>query len=97
MLFSSAHSKRLYFFFIYNIVGLQKEGHRFVSWVGVFLCGAFLPPSSHSPKTWKLVLGLISYSKLPVGPVNLSVNGCLTRDVGPAMNWQHVQSVPDFA
>ncbi len=47
------------------------------------------PASSHSPKTCRL----IGDSKLPVG-VNVSVSGCLSLCVSPAMKWQLVQSEP---
>ena len=47
------------------------------------------PASSHNPKTCRL----IGDSKLPVG-VTVSVNGCLSVYVGPAMDWRPVQGVP---
>ena len=42
------------------------------------------PASSHSPKTCKLGFRLIGHSKLPV---DVSVDGCLSLSVSPAMNW----------
>ena len=47
--------------------------------------------SSHSPKTCKLRVRLISHSKFPVG---VSVFRCLCLYVNPAVNWQCVQVVP---
>ena len=52
--------------------------------------------SSHRPKTCKLGFILIGHSKLPVG-VNVSVDGCLSQYVSPAMNWGLVQGDPAYA
>ena len=51
--------------------------------------------SSHNPTTCKLVVRLIGHSKLSVGG-NVSVNGCLSQYVSPAMNWKVVHGDPDF-
>ncbi len=47
------------------------------------------PASSHSPKTCRLT----GDSKLPVG-VNVSVKGCLSLYVSPAMNLRLVEGEP---
>ena len=53
--------------------------------------------SSQSSKTCKLGFRLIGHFKLPVG-VNVSVDGCLSLYVTPAMmNWRLVQGDPAFA
>ena len=73
--------------------------------VGALLCGVCMfspcqrgfspgtPASSHSPKTCRLGTRLIDNSKLSVG-VNVSVNGCLSLCVSPAIVWRPVQGVP---
>merc|ERR1711980_625 len=73
--------------------------------VGALLCGVCMfspcqrgfspgtPASSHSPKTCNLGTRLIDYSKLSIG-VNVSVNGCLSLCVSPAIVWRPVQGVP---
>ena len=50
------------------------------------------PASSLSQKVCKLEIRLIGHSKFPVG-VNVSLAGCLSLTVSPAMNWQLVKGV----
>ena len=50
-------------------------------------CSGFLPHSKNKQVRW------IVDSKLPVG-VNVSVNGCLSLCVSPAIVWRPVQGVP---
>ena len=55
------------------------------------------PVSSHHPKTTcRMGVRLIDDSQLPVG-VKVSVDGCLSLYVSPAMNWQLVQGDSAFA
>ncbi len=49
--------------------------------------------SSFLPQSKDMQFRLIGDSKLPVG-VNVSVNGCLSLYVSPAVNWRLVQGVP---
>ena len=52
-----------------------------------------LPSTVQKHPNW---FGLIGPSELPVG-VNVSMDGCLSLYVSPAMNWQLVQGDPAFA
>ena len=83
----------------------SKRVARSIPGVGALLCGVCMfspcqrgfspgtPASSHSPKTCRLGTRLIGDSKLSVG-VNVSVNGCLSLCVSPAIVWRPVQGVP---
>jgi len=82
---------------VVSTVASQQEGcwfDPFDPFCAEFACSPRVSvASSHSPKTCRLGTRLIGNSKLSVG-VNVSVNGCLSLCVSPAIVWRPVQGVP---